>query len=228
MVHPMKQFASLTRRSPIGLIASLAVVLVAGGSGLAADPAGSPAPELVPPNASPAIASRGTHCIECYLFWDPTADARAVLDVPITVVGPAWLALDLPATDGTTIRLTDFAGHPVLVELMATWCASCADQQDVLKAVHEDLPADTVIVSVDVDVAGDVGGLASYATAHGYDWVFAVGSRDLLRGLVDAFGADAINPAATPIVVIDRDGTASLPELGHKDAPRISDLLART
>ena len=149
-----------------------------------------------------------------------------MLDVPITVAGPAWTTLELAATDGTTVRLADHQGRPMLIELMATWCASCEEQQNALRRARADLPADTVIVSLDVDPAGDLGALAGYASERGYDWVFAAASRDLLRALVDAFGVDAINPAASPLVVIDRDGTAWLPPLGHKSAATVVDLLA--
>ena len=190
---------------------------------LAADPA--------VPAASPGIAdeatvtSRGTHCIECYLFWDPVADARAVLDVPITVAGPAWLGLELAAADGTSVRLADHAGHPMLIELMATWCAGCEQQQDAIRDARADLPADTVIVSLDVDLGGDGAALVAYAADRGYDWVFAAASRDLLRELAGAFGEDAINPAATPIIVVARDGSASLPPLGRKSPAMIAELL---
>lgn len=201
---------------------ALVAAMVSGGATLATDPVASPSPGIV---ADATVSSRGTHCIECYLFWDPNADARAVLGVPITVAGPAWLTLELSAVDGSTVRLADFAGRPVLIELMATWCASCEKQQDALRDARADLPADTVIVSLDVDPAGDPGALAGYASERGYDWVFAAASRDLLRALVDAFGVDAINPAASPLVVIDRDGTAWLPPLGHKGAVMVADLL---
>lgn len=201
---------------------ALAAVMVSGTAAVAADPTAAPSPSI---SADATVSSRGTHCIECYLFWDPVADARAVLDVPITVAGPAWLALELASTDGTTVRLADHAGRPVLIELMATWCASCEEQQDALREARADLPADTVIVSLDVDPTGDLGALAAYAAERDYDWVFASASRELLRALVDAFGDDVINPAATPVLVIDRDGTAWLPPLGRKSAATLVDLL---
>ena len=104
---------------------------------------------------------------------------------------------------------------------MATWCASCAAQQDTLREVRSTLPADTVIVSLDVDPSSDGAALAPYAAAHGYDWVFAPSPPELSRALQAQFGDLVLNPAASPIVVIDRAGTASLAPLGHKDAAAI-------
>jgi thiol-disulfide isomerase/thioredoxin len=205
--------------------ASLAVAAVPGAAVLAADP--SPAPSSGSGGAGGgSILDRGTHCVECYLFWDPTANARAVLDAPVTADAPDWLATELTAPDGSTVRLADFAGRPVVVELMATWCASCEDQQQVMRDARVDLPADAVLLSLDVDPAGDPGALDEYAAERGFDWTFASAPVPLLRTLAETFGDDAINPAATPLLVIDRDGTAWMPPLGHKDRAAIVELLA--
>jgi thiol-disulfide isomerase/thioredoxin len=201
---------------------SVAAAALPGAVALADDP--SPTPSAS--GSGESILGRGTHCVECYLFWDPTANARAVLDAPVTADAPNWLATDLAAPDGSTVRLADFAGRPVVVELMATWCASCEDQQRVLQEARADLPADAVLLSLDVDPASDPGALDDYAAARGFDWTFASAPVPLLRSLAEAFGDDAINPAATPILVIDRDGTAWMPPLGHKDRAAIVELLA--
>lgn len=202
----------------------VATASLAGATVVAAGPDPSPAPSATAGGDS--ILDRGTHCVECYLFWDPSANARAVLDAPVTADAPEWLATQLTAPDGSTVRLADFAGRPVVVELMATWCASCEDQQQVLREARVDLPADAVLLSLDVDPAGDPGALDEYAAARGFDWTFASAPVPLLRTLAETFGDDAINPAATPILVIDRDGTAWMPPLGHKDRAAIVELLA--
>jgi cytochrome oxidase Cu insertion factor (SCO1/SenC/PrrC family) len=108
---------------------------------------------------------------------------------------------------------------------MATWCAACEDQQDAIREARAGFPADTVIVSLDVDPAGDTAALAAYAADHGYDWTFATATTELTRALVDDLGAFAVNPAATPLVLIGRDGTATLFALGHKDAATLAGLL---
>lgn len=209
--------ASPRPRATVLIGLSIAVLAAPGMTAMAADP--SPAPSAA---TGGTVSDRGTHCVECYLFWDPAANARAVLDVPVTTDAPAWLATDLTAPDGSTVRLSDFAGRPVVVELMATWCASCEDQQQVLRDARTDLPADTVILSLDVDPAGDPGSLDEYAAERGFDWTFAAAPVPLLRTLAETFGDDAINPAATPFLVVDRDGTAWMPPLGHKDRATIA------
>lgn len=41
--------------------------------------------------------------------------------------------LALPATDGTTIRLSSFEGRPTVVNLWATWCPPCQREMPVLQ-----------------------------------------------------------------------------------------------
>jgi thiol-disulfide isomerase/thioredoxin len=242
----MRSHPPVIRVSAIVLSLAVAFVLVVGsrssggGSAVAALPSAAPAALAITattpsPSPSPAatdlnyiLALRGTHCIECYVLWATNSGEFHVAEEtkkPVVSTGAAWLGIELATANGTSVRLSDFAGRPVLVELMATWCASCAAQQDTLREARSALPADTVVVSLDVDVVSDPASLASYAGAHGYDWVFAPSPAGLSRSLRDLFGDLVLNPAASPIVVIDRAGTASLAPLGHKDVAAIVALL---
>lgn len=224
-----------TSRIALAVVAVLvAVVGAAIGSVALAGPARPVAvAEAPPPSSEPSpsptdatsallaqISARGAHCVECYLLWS-THSGEQLLEPPAPPAPPVragWLRIDLEGADGRSLRLADFAGHPMLIELMATWCASCAAQQDTLRESRASLPADTVIVSLDVDPTSSPGSLGSYAAARGYDWVFAPSPIELSRALRSQFGDAVLNPAATPIVVVDRAGVASLAPLGHKDA----------
>lgn len=215
----MRMMLARRRLAEAGSVA-LAVLLMSGAVAVATDPTPTPA------TADRSVADGGTHCVECYLFWDPTADARAVLGVPVAADTPAWMDLAVSTADGGSLRLADHAGRPMLIEVMATWCAVCEEQQDAIEAARPDLPPDVLIVSLDVDPAGDLGALTEYARGHGYDWIFAVAGRELTRELVLTFGDQAANPAASPVIVVGRDGRAKLGPLGHKDPAAIEDLLA--
>jgi DNA-binding transcriptional MerR regulator len=111
---------------------------------------------------------------------------------------------------------------------IAGWCHSGAASTSRMRSAPRgaDLPADTAIVSLDVDPATDPVSLADDATGHGYDWQFTISPRELSRSLLDMLAEHVINPAASPIVVIDRDGTARLARLGHRDPAAIVGLFA--
>lgn len=48
--------------------------------------------------------------------------------------------LALPATDGTTVRLSTFVGRPAVVNLWATWCPPCQREMPVLQKAQASRP----------------------------------------------------------------------------------------
>ena len=123
----------------------------------------------------------------------------------------------LTTASGGTVTFADFAGRPLVIEMMATWCAACGDQQDTIRDARLRLPPDAVVISLSVDPRDDAAALGKYAADRDYDWVFGTGSVELLRSLGAQLGDAALNPAVTPIVVIDRGGKVVLAPAGHKD-----------
>ena len=72
---------------------------------------------------------------------------------PVTVgtSAPAFVAatLDRPAQ---TRRLADYAGHPILLNLWATWCLPCREEMPSLERLYrDDGPRGLRIVAVSVD-----------------------------------------------------------------------------
>jgi thiol-disulfide isomerase/thioredoxin len=140
--------------------------------------------------------------------------AIAVLLLALTSVAAAQEAwLDHPLQDvatGETFALRDLAGTPVLVETMATWCGNCRRQLGNLSEAKARLDADGVDVAyvvVSVERGLDPAALAAYAQRHGFAFRFAVADDALLQMLAGRFGRIALNPPATPHVLIGADGT---------------------
>lgn len=138
----------------------------------------------------------------------------------------AWMAE--PLTDvrtGLLFRIEDLAGHVVFLEGMATWCPPCLDQQiEARQALAVLAATDVVYLSVDIDPREPVDVLRAYVDRNGFAWQFAVASPAFLRELADALGSTVLSPPSTPIVVIDRDGHATLTEYGIKRADRLVEL----
>ena len=178
-------------------------------------------PSEAPATLIERLSAQGVYCVECELFWNAVGLSVLPPASPDPVKAEAgrraWLQMRLSTASGGTITFADFAGRPLVIEMMATWCAACADQQDTLRQARGQLPPDAAVISLSVDPRDDAAALGKYAADRGYDWVFGSGSIELLRSLGAQLGDAALDPAVTPIVVIDRAGKVVLAPTGHKD-----------
>ncbi|MDQ0895932.1 TlpA family protein disulfide reductase [Agromyces ramosus] len=79
--------------------------------------------------------------------------------------GPAAPALDGILVDDTPVDLDALAaGRPLIVQFMASWCSSCAEQQSVLSRVAAEYGDAIAIAQVSGDT--DAAALAGYLDAH--------------------------------------------------------------
>jgi thiol-disulfide isomerase/thioredoxin len=74
--------------------------------------------------------------------------------VPVTVPGGAAVSgpfgagvvapdFELQTLDGQTVRLSDFAGRPVWINVWASWCAPCRAEMPDIEQVYRELPGAT-------------------------------------------------------------------------------------
>ncbi|MEP0220019.1 TlpA disulfide reductase family protein [Parasphingorhabdus sp.] len=72
--------------------------------------------------------------------------------------GTDMVGTTFQAPDGRTVRLSDFIGKPVLVNIWATWCAPCIVEMPMLDelAVREKDRLEVLVVSQDIQGAEKV------------------------------------------------------------------------
>ncbi len=123
-------------------------------------------------------------------------------------------------------RISDFAGKVVLLETMAMWCTTCKRQQQEVVALHQTLGEreDLVSVVLDVDPNEDAKSLAQYSIDNRFNWIYAISTSEVSRGLASSFGDQFLNPSSAPMLIIDKDGVAHPLPFGVKSA---SDLLVQ-
>lgn len=63
---------------------------------------------------------------------------------------------------GTRVRLSDFRGQPVVLNLWATWCGPCVEEMPSLNRLQKDFP-DVVVIALSLDKGGDKTIRAFYA-----------------------------------------------------------------
>jgi len=144
-----------------------------------------------------------------------TATPEAMMDAPV------WFGESLTDVNtGIVFTINDFHGKVVLVETMAQWCPTCKRQQNEIKSLHAQMAAtpDLVTISLDIDPNEDAETLKTYTSTNGFDWLYAVPSKDAAREIGNLYGTQFLNPPSAPMLIIDRKGEAHPLPFGVKSA----------
>jgi len=173
------------------------------------------------------VTARGRATITPY----PTRDRSNSTEEPCDtcVVQGDWLYKPFVDEKGKQRSLSEFLGHLVILESVSSSCESCAEQQQNILAAARDrynngLLTDTVFVALGV-VPGESPSLIKTVLQRqlgqawgmvpllqngetGGDYVFGVASKDLIAALERDFGAEAGDPDAPFVLVIESDGLA--------------------
>ena len=123
---------------------------------------------------------------------------------------PQGVSFSLPALDGRTVRLEDFRGKVVLVNLWATWCVPCRGEIPFFVKLRNELePRGFEIVGIAMwDEADNV---RAYASAEKIPYPLVMGN--------DATATDFGNISGLPTsFLVDRDGKIVKRYFAVKDA----------
>jgi hypothetical protein len=80
---------------------------------------------------------------------------------------PDW---NLVMSDGEIQTLHSFRGRFLVVDLMATWCSSCAVQNVDFEQLYADMSDTIWLISLSIDLTETASMLADYATNNNLDW----------------------------------------------------------
>lgn len=69
---------------------------------------------------------------------------------PASGAAPA-IAVALARADGTTLRLQELSGRPIVLHFWATWCVPCRDELPTLLQLERSLAGDAAFILVSVD-----------------------------------------------------------------------------
>jgi len=173
-------------------------------------------------SATPDAMMHDAPTSDAMMHDTPTADSMMDAWTPDTMMeSPAWSSAALTdAKSGNAFRISDFKGKVVLVEMMAVWCSTCKQQQEQIKALHEQMgmPDDLTTVSLDIDPNEDLDTVKSYLGTTDFDWMYAVAPEDASREIASLYGDQFLNPASAPVLIVDRHGVAHPLPFGIKTA----------
>jgi hypothetical protein len=168
-----------------------------------------------------ALALAGAACTG----GTPTSSERAVGSGD-PAADAAWRSAELTdVRSGETFTIDGLAGKLVAIEPMAIWCSSCRIQQrEAVTALAAVASGDLVYIGLDVDPNERGDALAAYAEEQGFDWPFAVASKDVARSLASEFGDQVLSPSSTPLILIGPDGTVIERHFGIRGAAELEAL----
>jgi thiol-disulfide isomerase/thioredoxin len=120
-------------------------------------------------------------------------------------------------------KMTDFKGKVILVETMAVWCPKCLTQQQEIAKLKTSFADrdDFVSIGIDIDPNENEALLASHVTKYGFDWTFTIASKSVIDEISALYGAQFLNPTATPMLIIDKQGNQHLLPFGIKTAQEL-------
>ena len=126
--------------------------------------------------------------------------------------------LTLPDVGGQPRSLSEWKGHPLLINFWATWCGPCRREIPFLKSLRQEHASQGLeVVGVALDFRDAV---AAYARSNGIDYPLLIADQD---GMVtQAFGLRAVLPST---VFVDRDGRIVAVKVGELHAKTTERLL---
>lgn len=129
----------------------------------------------------------------------------------------------LPDAEGTSHKLSDWKGRPLLVNFWATWCAPCRREIPLLSWLHQKRSAQGLeIIGIAVDFHDAV---VKYARDMRIDYPVLIGEQGGFEA-ASAFGMEPVFPFS---VFADRQGrivALKIGELHREEANLILDRLA--
>lgn len=76
----------------------------------------------------------------------------------------------LTKLDGERVNLSDFFGHPVMINFWATWCPPCKAEMPIIQGLLEDSQDGFVVLAVNVGESEDV--VRGFAEENEFDFTF--------------------------------------------------------
>ncbi len=143
--------------------------------------------------------------------------AQSITEVDL----PDWFAQELKdVSSGAAFKVNDFKGKVILVETLAVWCPKCLSQQQEVARLKALLSGrdDFVSIGIDIDPNENEALLANHVKKYGFDWMFAVAPKAVIDEISGLYGAQFLNPPATPMLIIDKQGNQHPLAFGIKSA----------
>ena len=142
-------------------------------------------------------------------YMESFPDPMKETGVP-TLEGEVAPALPLESSTGSSVLLDRFRGHPVLLDIWATWCGPCVAALPQLQTLYKEArDKGLILISIDQDEDANTG--SEFLAKKGYDW----------RNFHDGDGQVEKLLGAAPLprmILVDSTGRVTYDAIGqHED-----------
>lgn len=145
-----------------------------------------------------------------YLFHQEQKKSDNPLGQPLVVVGRAAPDFALPKLNGEVVRLSDYRGKVVFLNIWATWCSPCREEMPSMEKLYQRMQGeDFEMLAVSIDALG--------AASVG---PFVAELKLTFPVLLDAQGAiqRLYNTTGVPeTFIIDKNGIVAAKIIGARD-----------
>jgi len=145
----------------------------------------------------------------------------------IKYLKPAAVAVGRPAPDltasemdGRTVRLADYRGKVVVLNIWATWCPPCVDEMPSLDKLYREFKDQNfALLAVSIDSDG-IAAVAPFMTKHGLTFPALIDSQAAIQTAYEITGVPET-------FIIDKNGILVRKVIGPLDwtAPEILDYI---
>lgn len=132
---------------------------------------------------------------------------------PALRVGDRAPEFALADLDGNPVRLSDYAGHPVLVNFWASWCVPCVEEFPVLQGAL-DAHADAGLVVIGIVYRDRSEAARAFADQMAAEWPMAMDPGEVVAQAYGVYGP----PESW---IIGRDGTVASRQIGPYTAEEL-------
>lgn len=140
-------------------------------------------------------------------------------DVDLRSLGvqlPDW---NLIMSDESIVALHSLRDRFVVIDLMATWCSSCATQNGYLETLYNNMGDSIHLISLTVDVSETAAMMATYMTDRDLPWPHGLDTQSVF--------SNYFNVQFIPsIVIIDNEGYIRWYHEGLWSEPNMAETLA--
>ncbi|HEX5479512.1 MAG TPA: TlpA disulfide reductase family protein [Dehalococcoidia bacterium] len=151
------------------------------------------------------------------------ANANTTGRSPSSDVGRAAPDFVLEKPDGTTLRLSDLRGKPVVVNFWASWCTECRQEMpDIVRAYDANAATGLVVVGVDLQENADA--VQQFAREFGMKYPLVI---DRNGGVADTWRIGGPVEGIPSSYFIDPNGIVQARSYGPMTPQAIADNLAK-